>query len=339
MKDMHYNKQLLSGTTRNLPDGQRNDLKAIRCSLTRCGAGVLFAIAVFFAVVASSPLCAQQQRPRDREPSWMMDKVEGPNLHYRTFYSKTAGTQVSYLIYLPPGYEKDDQRRFPVVYWLHGIGGSQQGVPGFAASMNEAIAAGKMPPVIFVYCNGMIRSGWNDSQWPVETVTIKELIPYIDANYRTIATREGRGVEGFSMGGGGAAVWGFKYPELFGTVSIIAGAMRDPSAPPSERPGSANAEGAKDGSPATGRGPRVNPWELVEKNYDAIKGRQFIRIVVGELDGLVKSNTSLHEFLEKKGIEHEFHIAAGQRHSPGPVYQELGDANFAFYQKAFGHVK
>lgn len=262
------------------------------------------------------------QRARDRDPSWLMDKVEGPNLHYRTFDSKAAGSKVSYLIYLPPGYGHDEKRRYPVVYWLHGIGGSQQGVPEMARRMNQAIEAGKMPPVIFVYCNGMIRSGWSDAQWPVETVTIKELIPYIDANYRTIATREGRGVEGFSMGGGGASVWGFKYTDLFGTVSIIAGAMRNPHAP----------------APAA-RGPRANPWELVEKNVHAIRGRTHVRIAVGEKDNLKNTNTSLHEFLVKHDIEHEFDVVPDAAHSPNPVYQGLGDRNWAFYQKAFGQAR
>lgn len=306
----------------------------------------------------------QGLRARDREPSWLMAPVEGPNLHYRTFDSKAAGTKVSYLLYLPPGYEKDTDRRYPVVYWLHGIGGSQQGVPDMAANMTRAIEAGKMPPVIFVYCNGMIRGGWSDAQWPVETVTIKELIPHIDATCRTIATREGRGVEGFSMGGGGASVWGFKYTDLFGTVSIIAGAMRDPSAPPraprpetaspaaSDTPAAADATppaadsasptatgGAPGGATPLVRGPRSNPWELVEKNGAAIRGRTFVRIAVGGKDQLRTVNASLHDFLTRHEIEHEFHVVPDAAHSPGPVYQGMGDKNWEFYRAAFGKVK
>ena len=142
-------------------------------------------------------------RPADREPSWLMPPVEGPNLSYKTFESTTVGESVSYLIYLPPGYEDAGDKRYPVVYWLHGIGGSQQGVPRMAQRLTRAIEAGKSPPMIVVYVNGMIRSGYIDvpGKWPVETVTIKELIPHIDATYRTIATREGRAVEGFCQVG------------------------------------------------------------------------------------------------------------------------------------------
>ncbi|MBI5774426.1 MAG: beta-galactosidase, partial [Verrucomicrobia bacterium] len=162
-------------------------------------------------------------RARDTEPSWLMPPVEGANLHYKTFDSKTVGEKVSYLLYLPPGYEEAKERRYPVVYWLHGIGGSQQGVPGITARVTSAIEAGKTPPFIMVFVNGMIRSSYVDSadgKIPVETVTIKELIPHVDATYRTIATRAGRMIEGFSMGGGGAAKWGFKHPDLFGSSSI-----------------------------------------------------------------------------------------------------------------------
>ena len=94
--------------------------------------------------------------------------------------------------------------------------------------LTKAIAEGKTPAMIVVYVNGMIRSSYVDSadgKTPVETVTIKELIPHVDATYRTIATRDGRMIEGFSMGGSGAAKWGFKHTDLFGSISIIDGSL------------------------------------------------------------------------------------------------------------------
>ena len=57
---------------------------------------------------------------------------------------------------------------------------------------------------------------------------IKDLVPHIDATYRTIASREGRGVNGFSMGGFGAAHLGFKYPDVFGVDSIMAPPLVEP---------------------------------------------------------------------------------------------------------------
>jgi hypothetical protein len=61
-------------------------------------------------------------------------------------------------VHLRPG-----RRRYPGVYWLHGIGGSQQGMPTMAARLTDAIEAGRVPPMIVVYINGMVRSGYVDT--------------------------------------------------------------------------------------------------------------------------------------------------------------------------------
>ena len=158
------------------------------------------------------------------EPVWLLPSVEGPNLRYKTFQSASVKAAVSYVIYLPAEYEANKTARYPVVYWLHGKGAGQQGLPGFARSFNEAIASGKCPPMIVVYPNGLPMGGYTDSpdgKQPVESMIIRDLIPHIDANYRTLAKRESRMIEGFSMGGSGAAKLGFKYPELFGAISLL----------------------------------------------------------------------------------------------------------------------
>jgi enterochelin esterase-like enzyme len=301
----------------------------------------LFALFALTSVVGAqapdAPKAAPKQKAKKEysEPKWMMPKVEGPNLHYKSFDSKAAKEKVSYLIYLPADYETAKTTRYPVVYWLHGIGGSQQGVPAMAERLTKAIADKKAPPMIVVYVNGMIRSGYVDSadgKYPVETVTIKELIPHIDATYRTIATREGRCIEGFSMGGGGAAKWGFKYPELFGTVSILAGAIftREQMAQKSDT--------TKDTYGSAERYEQSNPWTLVEKNADKIRGRTVVRIAVGGKDGLATTNTRYHEHLEKLKIEHDFDIVPDAPHSPNPVYEGLGDKNWEFWRKALARV-
>src|SRR5204862_7891593 len=91
---------------------------------------------------------------------------------------------------------------------------------------------GRVDPISVVFVNGWrgatMYCDARDGSYPVETVVIKDLIPHVDATYRTLAARETRAVEGFSMGGFGAAHFGFKYPELFGVVSITAPAMLGP---------------------------------------------------------------------------------------------------------------
>src|SRR5439155_2864928 len=138
--------------------------------------------------------------------------------------SSAAGANVSYFIYTPEAYDTAKEQRFPVLYWLHGSGGGLAGVPRLVSHFDGAIRAGKIPPMLVVLPNGLASSMWCDSKdgkVPMETIVLKELLPVIDATYRTIATREGRILEGFSMGGYGAAHLGFKHPELFATISIL----------------------------------------------------------------------------------------------------------------------
>jgi enterochelin esterase-like enzyme len=275
----------------------------------------------------------ESQRPREQTPSWLMPPVEGPNLHYKTFHSKALGEKVSYLIYLPPDYESANDRRHPVVYWLHGIGGAQTGVPIMAERLTKAISEGKAPSMIIVYVNGMIRSSYVDSadgKTPVETVSIKELIPHIDTTYRTVGTREGRMIEGFSMGGAGAAKWGFKFPELFGSISVIDGALENTNVTQGRF-----AETFKTiygGEMA--RFTASNPWDLAPKNAEQVKGRTAIRIVTRTM-GLGDSNTRFHELLDQLGIASELHKIPNAPHSPNPLYEGLGDKNWSFYTLAF----
>ena len=81
--------------------------------------------------------------------------------------------------------------------------------------MHEAMQKGDMPQCIVVFVQGLPIGWYNnsvDGTMPVEDVVIKDLIPHIDATFRTIASREGRGIDGMSMGGYGSLHLGFKYP-------------------------------------------------------------------------------------------------------------------------------
>ncbi len=263
------------------------------------------------------------------------DKSEPEGTKYRTFHSKTIKGDVSYLIYLPPGYETDRSRRYPVVYWLHGLGGNQRGGAPFVSLLDRAIRANRTPPAIAVLVNGLRDSRYCDSwdgERPVDSVVVRDLIPHIDSTWRTLARREFRAIEGYSMGGFGAAHFGFKYPELFGAVSIMAGALLDRDSVTYlhgelfERNFGGDLDYFDENS----------PWILAERNADKIRGRMSVRIGVGERDGLLERNRNFHGLLERLKIEHEYFTVPGVGHSGKVFYETLGTERvFGFYKTVF----
>jgi len=131
----------------------------------------------------------------------------------------------SVMVYLPPGYEKSNQR-YPVIYYLHGFQmNDTMFITGarFDKLMDEAIASGKIGPAILVipneytlfqgsfYTNSTLTGNWED-------FTVKELVSFIDKKYRTIPHRNGRGLAGISMGGYGAIKLGMLHPDVFGAI-------------------------------------------------------------------------------------------------------------------------
>jgi len=265
---------------------------------------------------------------------WVDPDHSGPNgTKFKTFQSKVLGQEVSYLVYLPPGYE-EGSRRYPVIYWLHGMGAPPRaGATLFVPRVDAAVKEGTLPPAIVVVVNGMVNAFYCDSadgKRPLESVIIKDLVPHIDQTYRTIARREGRVIEGYSMGGYGAAHLGFKYPELFGTVVINAGAMMRPDT-------FGNSKGGFFQDVWAGRERYVAeyPAELARKNADQLRGRTHIRIGVGSLDNLLRVNQDLHELLGELKIAHQYEVVPDVAHNSGLYYQKLGTKGFEFHRKVF----
>jgi endo-1,4-beta-xylanase len=280
---------------------------------------------------------AQAQPTRTYPKAEWVDPNRGePNgTKYQTFPSKVLGAEVSYLVYLPPGYEQGT-KRYPVIYWLHGLGGNQRaGALRLVPHVDRAIRNGTLPPAIVMSVNGMVTSfycDWANGQRPIESVIIKDLIPHVDQTYRTIARREGRVIQGYSMGGFGAGHLGFKYPDVFGTVCVDAGALiqeaawRGPNLAPIFQDAFA---GDKD------RFLAEHPTQLVQKNADRIRGRARIRIGVGQDDNLLPRNKELHELLEKLKIEHEYVLVPGVGHDAGAYYEKLGAKCLEMHRKVF----
>lgn len=176
-------------------------------------------------------------------------------------------SKFKYKIYLPKGYEENENQRFPVIYLLHGAEINPENVwdPYFTV-LDHMIAEGKIPKVIAVAPMGIYpfndkwRGYWVDSEifGNFETAVIEEFISYIDQNYKTIPTRNGRALAGYSMGGYAATRYAYTYPELFSAVTLLSPFVQDKEAP-------ATCGAVTDG--AFGKPFEKNLWD--EKNYPA----------------------------------------------------------------------
>ena len=248
-----------------------------------------------------------------KELTWVTSEIKAPRVSFNTFESDAAKTKVSYHIYLPTAYKSEPERSFPVVYWLHGSGGGLPGIPKLAAHFDEAIAAGKTPPCLIVFVNGMPEGmyvDWKDGSAPLETVFVKELVPLIDSTFRTIATREGRMLDGYSMGGYGSARLGFKYPELFRAVSIMGGGPLQAELKQTPRAGRKRAEEVL--NQVYGGDQEyfvsVSPRRWAKENAATIATESLVRQVCGDQDETFGNNLEFHQYLEQLKIPHAWQV-------------------------------
>ncbi len=155
------------------------------------------------------------------------------------YFSKSNNSMRRCFIYTPPGYDKDAQKRYPVLYLQHGGGENETGWSNQGHAnliMDNLIAGGKANPFIIVMDNGtwsMARppagerpagpwppKGWADG---FSKTLLEDIIPMIDANYRTLADQPHRAMAGLSMGGMQTRVITLAHPEVFSHVGIFSG--------------------------------------------------------------------------------------------------------------------
>ena len=128
-------------------------------------------------------------------------------------------------VYLPPDYDKS-KKRFPVIYYMHGFMGTDSISSQMKMILDRGINQQKIRPFILViashytvyegsfYSNSSLTGNWSDFAG-------KELVEYVDKNFRTIATRDSRGIAGHSMGGYGAIKTGMLFPDVFSSVYAL----------------------------------------------------------------------------------------------------------------------
>jgi enterochelin esterase-like enzyme len=147
------------------------------------------------------------------------------------FHSKSTSTDRRAFVYTPPGYDEDTDKRYPVLYLQHGFGENEYGwsVQGHAGLiMDNLIAEKKAKPFLIVMTYGMT----NDTRVgglrefdirPFQTVLCDELIPYVDAHFRTLANQPNRAMAGLSMGGMETKTITLKKLDTFSHIGLFSG--------------------------------------------------------------------------------------------------------------------
>ena len=193
--------------------------------------GVAVLAAVLAATAGSLAVVAQvKTNVPDPVPGTRPALVERIKIHGKTLEGNLEGDAVDRdaIVYLPPGYNQNRTRRYPVVYALHGysIGADQwsqeihvpQTIEGaFGKGAHEMIVV--LPDSKTVHNGSMYSSSVTTGDF--EHYVARDVVSYIDAHYGTIAARESRGLVGHSMGGYGATRIGMKHADVFGSLYIM----------------------------------------------------------------------------------------------------------------------
>jgi len=255
--------------------------------------------------------------------------------------SKILAHPVNYCVVLPPSYAEDKTRKFPILYFFHGLGDNEQMfIHGGAFNLVQDLwERGQIGEFLIVTPNADATFYINsrDGKLRYEDFLAQEFLPGIEARYRVAPGRENRGVAGVSMGGYGALHLAFRHPQLFSAVSAHSPAIID-KLPAFTAPAPAGAVrsrvlGATFGSPPD---PvfwdRNSPLTLARTtNLSGLK----IYFDCGDQDdfGFESGTAALDKLLASRHIPHEAHIYPG-RHD-WQYFAEHLPASLEFHSRLF----
>lgn len=200
----------------------------------------LFGSAVLLATLAG-PVASQADTLSPVTP--LRGTLERITVHGESLVGNLGGDTPDrpVTVYLPPSYESSPERRYPVVYVLHGFTDSdlqwmgwQQHFVNVPAAMERTLESGTaqemllvMPNAYTAFQGSFYGSSVHTGDW--ERYVAEELVAHIDANYRTLAERGSRGLTGHSMGGYGAVRIGMKRPDVFSSIYAMSPCCLPPS--------------------------------------------------------------------------------------------------------------
>ncbi len=257
------------------------------------------------AILLAAAFSLNAQEVKEQDPAAHQARVFPIPVEHLYFHSNVLNADKNFSVMLPKSYSKEPDRRYPVVYMLHGAGENDWEWANIAVSMiseaitmitNDGSAAECI--VVFPNANEAGHMGYfNQPDWKYEDYFFNELMPLIDKRYRTIPDKGHRAIGGLSMGGGGSFNYGMRHPELFSSVYAISAAV----------------------SPALFDTAQANPSVLPQTmnggNYTAeqIEVAKSVYFVLdcGDDDFLFDANVATYQQMKKNGMKVQFRCFDG----------------------------
>lgn len=256
-------------------------------TMRRRSVGQLLGMTAFLLLIVSA--LAEAQPPTSNLPpapkgfDARRADIERGKLETVEYDSKTVGSKRKLVVYLPPGYSKDN--KYPVFYLLHGKGGNEKNwsTAGKAdVILDNLYADKKIVPMLVVMPNGTVPSPGKTKDFTsgFENELLKDVIPTVEARYSVRTDRESRAVAGLSMGGGQALRIGLKHIDKFAWIGGFSSAIF----------GKAN---------------------LGSDPAEVSKQVRVLWVSCGDTDTLMKMNQTFRASLEQQKVPHIWHVDSG----------------------------